>query len=298
MNKNEVIVITGPTASGKSNIAYELAIKINGEIISSDSMQVYKYLDIGTAKPSKEYLETVKHHLIDIVLPTEEFNVVMFKKLASEAIEDVLKRNKVPIVVGGTGLYLNSLIFNLDFSKNQGNEEKRKEYEEIVKTKGKDELYNLLKELDQESANRIHPNNVKRVIRAIEIAQEEKKHKYISTFSTYLKPLFNFKVYVINMNRAILYDRINKRVDEMFEEGLLEETQNLINKNLLTSKTASQAIGYKEVKSYLNNKISLNEAIELIKKNSRNYAKRQITWFKKIKDITWIENINDIKINI
>ena len=282
---DKILVLTGPTATGKTELSVEIAHRWDVEIISCDSMQVYKYMDIGTAKPPADILEKIPHHLIGYVEPDEEYNVVRFARDAKKAINDILSRGRLPVITGGSGLYLNSLIFDIDFSSKNEDPQFRKELQSL----DRNDLYDMLVSLDPEAAKRIHPNNVKRVIRALEIARYDKKHTYSSTFGKKASHGFDFLIFALTMKREHLYENINKRVEDMFEQGLIDETRKLIENGILKSKTALNAIGYKEVIRYLQNEIPLLEAKELIKKNTRNYAKRQMTWLRKIEGVRWLD---------
>ena len=280
--KNKVLIIAGPTAVGKTNLSIELAKKLNGEIVSTDSMQIYKYMDIGSAKITKEEMDGVKHHMIDVVDPDTPFSVAEYKNLASKCIEDIISRGKLPILVGGTGLYINALTCNMDFTEAESDIEYRKELEELADKYGNEYIHKMLKDIDEKSYNDIHYNNRKRVIRALEVYKLT--NKPFSSFNIgdelYNGP-YDVKYFVLNMDREKLYDRINLRVDIMIKNGLIEECIRLKNMGYTSSMQSMQGIGYKEIFYYLENKISLNEAIELIKKGSRNYAKRQLTWFRR-----------------
>lgn len=291
--KKKIIIIAGPTASGKTNLGIELAKKINGEIISADSMQIYKYMDIGTAKPSEEEMQGIKHHLIDIIYPNEEFSVALFKQYADNAIEQIYSKGKIPIVVGGTGLYINSLTYSLNFSDSAPDKEYREHLENISKEYGAKYLHDMLKSVDPDAANNIHPNNVKRVIRALEVFKNTGKR--ISDYQSTTKqnePDYDFAYFCLDMPRDVLYDRINKRVDIMFNKGLIEEVKMLLSLGYSRDLQSMQAIGYKEVFDYLDGKISLDEVKNTIKQNSRRYAKRQLTWFRKDTRIYWLDVYN------
>ena len=297
----KIICVAGPTGSGKTSFAVALAKEYNGEIISADSMQIYKDMNIGTAKPDIDEMEGIPHHIMSIISPFEEFSVKDFVDLAKIKIDEILSKGKIPIVVGGTGLYINSLIDNVDFKESKGDEDLRKELLEISKEKGTEFLHNMLKEIDYDSYLRIHKNNVKRVIRAIEIykttgitmtEQIKMSKKIPSPYNT---------VYVgLNTDREIIYSRINKRVDNMIEKGLIEEVKKLYKSGLSLKYKSAQAIGYKEIIMYLEGNITKDEAIELIKKESRNYAKRQLTWFRKDERLKWIDisKYNTIKLQL
>lgn len=284
--KPKVIVIVGPTASGKTSASIKLAKKINGEIISADSMQIYKEMNIGTAKPTEDEKENIKHYLMDFVSPEETYNVTTYKKDAEKAIKEILSKNKVPIIVGGTGLYVSSLINGIEFSEVTEDIEYRDELTKLADEKGALYIYEMLKKVDPASAEIIDANNIRRVIRALEIYKVTGKTKSELDSESRKEVIYDYKVYGIDTPREMLYDRINVRVDKMLEDGLIEEVKNLIEKHSV-SKTAMQALGYKEVKEYFDEKISYDEMVEKIKLESRHYAKRQLTWFRKEKKIVW-----------
>lgn len=285
----DLFILAGPTAVGKTEISIKLAKELNGEIISCDSMQIYKEMDIGSAKITEEEMNGVPHYLIDILSPKEEFSVAAFKEKSETIIKDINSREKLPMVVGGTGLYINSLIFNYSFGDTNKDEEYRETLTKIAEEKGKEYVHNMLKDIDIESYNKLYPNDLKRVIRALEIYKVTNK-----TMSEYLKEQniydipYNVYYYVLNMDREKLYERINKRVDIMMEKGLLEEVKALKEKGYTKDMQSMKGIGYKELLSYLEGEISLERAVEMIKQFSRNYAKRQLTWFRKDKRVTWI----------
>ena len=289
MNKPKVIVICGPTASGKTALSIELAKKINGEIISSDSMQIYKDMDIGTAKPSQEEMQGIKHYMLDFVEPDRRYSVADFKKDAEKAIEEILEKGKVPIVVGGTGLYIDSLIYGIDYQYIQFDANYREELEERVLKEGLEILYNEAKQIDPQAMEKISPNDKKRILRVLEIYKVTGKTKTEQENESRKKGVkYDYKVFAINMDREKLYDRINKRVDIMMEQGLVQEVENLL-KKYKEFPTAMQGLGYKEVVEYLQGRITKEEMIEKVKIETRRYAKRQITWFKKNKQTIWIE---------
>ncbi|WFD12032.1 tRNA (adenosine(37)-N6)-dimethylallyltransferase MiaA [Tepidibacter hydrothermalis] len=289
MGRIPVVFIAGPTAVGKTDLSINLAKELNGEIISADSMQIYKYMDIGTAKITQEEMCGVKHYLIDEVEPDVEFSVVDFQKRAKKYIQEIYESGKIPIIAGGTGLYINSLIYEMDFTKSKGDTKLRDELQKEVDEYGVEYLHNKLKKLDEKSAKRIHPNNVKRVIRAIEVClQGDEK---IGDFKNDVK--FNENYYpiliVLNRDRKYLYERINKRVDIMINQGLLTEVNKLLKMGYDEKMTSMQAIGYKEVIKAIQEEYSIEYAIELIKRDSRRYAKRQITWFKRYDFAEWVD---------
>lgn len=282
-----LVVITGPTAVGKTDISIKLAKEIDGEIISADSIQVYKGLDIGSAKITEEEMDGVKHYLIDVLDPTEEFDIYTFKKMAEEAIDKIYVKGKIPIIVGGTGFYIQSVLYDVDFEETHVDMQYRIELEELVGLYGNDYIHKMLEEVDPEYAAGIHPNNVKRVIRALEFYHENNmplsEHNSEQKMN---KSPYNFAYYVLNDDREVLYDRINKRVDKMFDSGLVDEVKGL---GLDESSQSMQGIGYKEVLEYLNGNISEDECKELIKKNTRHFAKRQLTWFRHEKVVQMID---------
>lgn len=280
--KQKLLIIAGPTGVGKTELSIKLAKLLNGEVISADSMQIYKYMDIGSAKVTKDEMQGVKHHMIDVVLPSENFTVVDYKNMAEKEIKNVIEQNKLPIIVGGTGLYINSLTCNMNFTEAESDIEYRKYLEDLAIEKGNEYVHNLLKEIDPISYEKIHANNLKRVIRALEVYKVSgKPFSSFNDLETFYKSKYDIYYYVLTMNRDKLYDRINIRVDKMFSDGLLQECKNLKELGYNTTMQSMQGIGYKEVLYYLDNKITLEEAREMIKQGSRNYAKRQLTWFRK-----------------
>jgi tRNA dimethylallyltransferase len=291
---DNVVVIIGPTASGKTKLSIELAKIVNGEIVSADSMQIYKYMDIGTAKPDEKEREGIKHYLIDEVNPDQEFSVARFKELALKYINEIIKKGKVPIVTGGTGLYINSLIYNLEFSDTICDWDLRNKLAKEALEKGNEYIHNMLKEIDPVAAQKIHMNNVKRVIRAIEVYTYTNKPISVhQEESRRNPPEHNFILIGITMDRQKLYDRIDKRVDLMFENGLVKEVEKLVEMGYDKSTIAMQGLGYKEILAYLKKEMTLDEAIEILKRDTRRYAKRQITWFKKLENIFWI-NVDEL----
>ena len=289
MNKPKVIVICGPTASGKTALSIELAKKINGEIISSDSMQIYKDMDIGTAKPSKEEMQGIQHYLLDFVEPSQRYSVAEFKKDAEKAIEEILQKGKTPIIVGGTGLYVDSLIYGIEYQTIEFDEQYRKQLEERVEKEGLETLYNEAKKIDPQAIEKISANDKKRILRILEIYKATGKNKTEQELESRKNGVkYDYKVFAINMDREKLYERINKRVDIMIENGLIEEVEKLLEK-YKEFPTAMQGLGYKEVIEYLQGKVSKEEMIENIKRETRRYAKRQLTWFRKNKQTIWIE---------
>ncbi len=286
---DNVIVIVGPTASGKTKVSIELAKAINGEIISADSMQIYKHMDIGTAKPTPEEMQGINHFLIDEVTPDQEFSVVKYQSLALNYIDKITKKNKIPIIVGGTGLYINSLIYNIQFMDIDTNWELRKDLQSLAEEKGNEFLHDELKKIDTKAAKRIHVNDTKRIIRAIEVYKMTNKNiSYYQELSRSKPPIHNFIIFGLKMDREKLYNRINKRVDQMVEKGLVNEVKNLVKMGYDKYSIAMQGLGYKEILWYLKGKATLNEVVDLLKRDTRRYAKRQLTWFNRINEINWV----------
>lgn len=293
MNKIPIIILTGPTAVGKTDLSIELAKSLDAEIISADSMQLYEYMDIGSAKVTKEEMDSIKHFMIDEVKPDYPFSVSEFQQRAKEYIEDIHARGKNIIVTGGTGLYLNSLIYDMDFGKSKANAELRDKLQLELDEYGQDFMHNKLRELNEEVANRIHKNNTKRVIRALEVELSGEK---MNDFTKDLKYNENYYpiIIVLNRDRENLYNRINLRVDIMLENGLIDEVKDLLDMRYTKDLVSMQGIGYKEIIKYLDGEYSYEEAVEIIKRDSRRYAKRQITWFKRYKEASWfdVEKLN------
>lgn len=293
MKKNTILIITGPTASGKTKLGIDCANLFSGEIISADSMQIYKDLNIGTAKPDEKELSMAKHHLIDVVKPNEEFSVQQFVTNADKIIEDLFKKKKLPIIVGGTGLYIRSLIYPYSFCKAPKNEKIREKYNNLLKVKGKEYIYSLLQEKDPIACEKIHINDTKRVIRALEICETTGASKSEANVEE-LTPKYNYIFIALNMPRDQLYERINQRVEVMFNQGLLSEIEGLKQQNIINKENQSmQAIGYKEFFDYFDGKIDINDVKEQIAKNSRNYAKRQITFIKGFKNVNWFNPLTE-----
>ena len=298
MQKDKVIVICGPTASGKTALSIELAKKVNGEIISCDSMQIYKDMNIGTAKPTIEEMQGIKHYLLDFVSPNERYSVADFKKDAKNAIKEILSKGKVPIIVGGTGLYLDSLIYEIEYQNIEFDENYRKELEQEVEEKGLEELYEQAKKIDQVAIEKISKNDKKRILRILEIYHATGKNKTEQEIESRKNEVeYDYKVYAISWDREELYARINKRVDLMIEQGLIDEVKNILQK-YEQFPTAMQGLGYKEVVDYLKGNCTKQEMIEKIKMETRRYAKRQMTWFRKNKQTIWIQGNNSIQNNI
>ncbi|NLK94134.1 MAG: tRNA (adenosine(37)-N6)-dimethylallyltransferase MiaA [Clostridiales bacterium] len=289
-NKDKILVIAGPTASGKSDLAVSLAKSLNGEIISADSMQIYKYMNIGSAKISKDEMENIKHYMIDIVDPKEEFSVSQYKEQGDIAIKEILAKGKLPIIVGGTGLYINALTCNMNFSDTEKDEEYRNYLEALANEKGNEYIHEMLKNIDPISYNNIHYNNRKRVIRALEVYKlTSKPFSSYNAGDDFYNSNYDVHYYVLNMEREALYNKINERVDIMINKGLVEECRKLKEMGYTKDMQSMQGIGYKEIFYYLEGSISLNEAIEMIKQGTRNYAKRQLTWFRRDKRAEFLD---------
>ena len=297
MQKQKVIVIGGPTASGKTSLSIELAKKINGEIISADSMQIYKDMNIGTAKPEKEEMQGIQHYMLDFISPEERYSVADYKKEAKRAIKEILEKGKVPIVVGGTGLYIETLIYEIEFPSIETDLEYRKELEKIVEEKGLEYLYNKAQKIDKIAMEKISINDKKRILRVLELYHQTGKTKTQLDEESKKEPEYDYKLFAIDMDRKILYDRINKRVDIMLEKGLVQEVENIC-KKYNEFPTAMQGLGYKEVVEYLEGQATYEEMVEKIKTESRRYAKRQLTWFRKYENLVWLNGLESTEKNI
>ncbi|SHI30565.1 tRNA (adenosine(37)-N6)-dimethylallyltransferase MiaA [Parasporobacterium paucivorans] len=286
--KKPLVVLTGPTSVGKTDLSIRLARQINGEIISADSIQVYRYMDIGSAKISPEEMQGITHHLIDEIDPDEEFNVVRFKELTQKYLDDIYSKNKIPIIVGGTGFYIQSVLYDIDFTDAVEDISIRRELEEILDRKGKFFLHQLLADADIESARKIHYNNTRRVIRALEFYRltGNKISEHNSIQQGNASP-YNFAYFVLNRDRRQLYDNIDFRVEKMLKDGLMEEVRHLLEMGYSRDLISMQGVGYKEMAAYMDGESSLDETVDLIKKNTRHFAKRQITWFKREKKVIW-----------
>ena len=288
--KDSLIILTGPTAVGKTDLSIRLAKAVDGEIISADSIQVYKDMDIGSAKITTDEMNGVRHHLIDVLYPYEDFNVVTFKKMADDAISDIRSRGKVPIITGGTGFYIQAVLYDIDFKENE-DDGYRAFLEKLLEEEGALYLHDMLKEIDEKSAQDIHFNNSKKVIRALEYYHQtgEKISEHNKAERAKSSP-YNYAYFVLNCDRSKLYKRIEKRIDIMLEQGLVGEVQSLINKYKLTSDMVSmQGLGYKEIYAYLKGEISIDEAVYILKRDTRHFAKRQLTWFRREKDVLWVD---------
>ena len=284
--KPKVIVIVGPTASGKTSASINVAKKLNGEIISADSMQIYREMNIGTAKVTKEEADGIKHYLVDVVNPDEVFNVTKYKEMAEAAIEEIIAKGKTPIIVGGTGLYVSTLINGIEFAEVGEDVEYREQMTALAEEKGAEYLHNELRKVDPDAADAIEMNNIRRVVRALEIFKLTGKTKTQLDIESRKEVKYDYRVYGIDTPREELYNRINIRVDKMFEEGLLEEVKH-VNEKYKISSTAIQGLGYKEVIEYIDGKVTYDEMIEKLKMETRRYAKRQLTWFRREEQIKW-----------
>ena len=294
----KVIVICGPTASGKTGLSIELAKRIKGEVISADSMQIYQEMDIGTAKPNKEEQQGVKHYLMDFVSPEERYSVADYKRDAKQAIKEILKKGKTPIVVGGTGLYVDSLIYEIEYPNIEFDEAYRTELEQRVKAEGLEKLYKEAEKIDPEATKKISENDEKRILRILEIYHATGKTKTQQEVESRKNPVeYDYQVYALKWDRELLYERINKRVDLMLEQGLVEEVQGIIKRHQKFP-TAMQGLGYKEVVEFLKGNTTQEEMIEKIKMETRRYAKRQMTWFRKNKQTKWLDGQASIPENI
>lgn len=298
VKQQKVIVICGPTATGKTSLSIEVAKRLNGEIVSADSMQIYKEMTIGTAKPTKEEMQGIPHHLIDCILPDKRYSVAEYKKDAIDAIDEIVKKGKIPIVVGGTGLYINSLVYGIDYPEIEVDMEYRDKLESIAEHEGLEKLYEMAKNIDEKAIETISKNDKKRICRVLEIYHTTGKTKTQQEIESRKNgPKYNYLVFGINMDREKLYDRINKRVDIMIENELIEEVKQILAK-YKEFPTAMQGLGYKEVVEYLDGNLSKDEMIEKIKMETRRYAKRQLTWFRRYENITWIDGLDSIQNNI
>ncbi len=289
--KKPLIILTGPTAVGKTALSIALAKAVNGAVISADSMQVYKYMDIGSAKITREEMQGVPHYLIDEFMPQEEFNIVLFQKYAKSYMEEIYEKGQIPILTGGTGFYIQSVVYDIDFSREEADKSYRKELEDLSREKGALCLYEMLKEKDPKAAEEIHPNNIKRVIRALEYYHEnggEKISEHNKKEREKSSP-YNFAYFVLNDEREKLYQAIETRVDDMISRGLTGEVEKLKKMGCKKGMVSMQGLGYKEILSYLNGEISLEEAVYIIKRDTRHFAKRQLTWFGREKDVIWME---------
>ena len=294
--KIPLIVVAGPTASGKTSLAIDIAKALDGEIVCADSMQIYKYMDIGTAKATKEEQAQCPHHLMDIVEPDCEFSVADYTELAHKTISDIVSRGKTPIMCGGTGLYIDSVVNDVEFGEFENDYNLRRELEELAKKEGPQKLIDILSKFDVESAKKLHPNNLKRIIRAIEFYKVSgipiSEHQHMTKLK---ESRYNAVEFIIDRERCELYDRINRRVDIMMNEGLTDEVNMLIGRGYSPELNSMQGIGYKELIAYFDGKSTLDEAVDAIKQNSRRYAKRQLTWFRRNENIHWLSPDNALE---
>lgn len=291
MDRKPLIILAGPTAVGKTSLSIRLAKETGGEIISADSMQVYRHMDIGSAKITKEEMEGVPHYLVDVLEPEEEFNVVRFQQMAKEAAERIWEKGKIPLVVGGTGFYIQALLYDIDFTENDGDESYRRQLEQKASDEeGASELYEMLKAVDLKAAQEIHPRNIKRIVRALEFYHQtgKKISEHNETQRQKSSP-YNYAYFVLTDERSRLYERIDQRVDLMMEQGLLDEVRYLKERGVRKDSTAMQGLGYKELYAYLEGEYPLDEAVRIIKRNTRHFAKRQLTWFKRERDVIWTD---------
>ena len=288
-DKKPLIILTGPTAVGKTELSLKLAKAVNGEMISADSMQVYRFMDIGTAKIMPEEMQGIPHHLIDVLEPTEDFNVVIFQQMAKQAMEQIYAKGKIPIVVGGTGFYIQALLYDTEFEETEESVY-RKELTKYYEQHGAHMLHERLKEIDSVSYETIHENNVKRVIRALEFYHDTGYPISVhNTEQRQKESPYNFEYFVLNDKRELLYDRIEKRIDIMIDDGLVEEVRKLLSMGCTKDMVSMQGLGYKEIIPYLQGECSLEEAIYILKRDTRHFAKRQLTWFRREKEVTWVD---------
>ena len=293
--KQPLIILTGPTAVGKTALSIRLAKAIGGEIISADSMQVYRHMDIGSAKVTKEEMDGVPHHLIDVLEPEEEFNVVVFKQMATEALAGIYSRGNIPIVAGGTGFYIQALLYDIDFKENEEGSAIRAELEALAQSEGNLRVHAMLQEIDPKAAGQIHPNNIKRVIRAIEYFRQTGEQISVHNEAERGKQSpYHFLYYAVTTDRSLLYRRIDSRVDQMMENGLVEEVRRLKERGCHRGLTSTQGLGYKEILDYLNGACTLEEAVYVLKRDTRHFAKRQLTWFKRERDVRFL-NLPDFE---
>ena len=291
MNQREpLLILTGPTSVGKTNLSVALAKKVNGEIISADSMQVYRHMDIGSAKIKPEEMQGVPHHMLNILEPTESFHIALFQKLAKQYIREIRQRGHLPILVGGTGFYIQSVLYDIDFTQEEGDGSYREELEALMQEKGEEYLHAMLRKVDEASAMSIHPNNRKRMIRALEYyhltGQKISEHNEVQREK---ESIYQSCYFVLNDDREKLYARIDERVDKMLTDGLVEEVTRLMEKGCRRDMVSMQGLGYKEILDYLSGEITLERAVYLIKRDTRHFAKRQLTWFRREKEVIWLE---------
>ncbi len=295
MMKQPLIILTGPTAAGKTDTSIALAKAVDGEIISADSMQVYRHMDVGSAKIRPEEMDGIPHHLIDVLEPEEDFNVVRFQELAKRAIGEICSKGKIPILVGGTGFYIQAVLYDIDFTENDGDMSYRASLEETARREGAEYLHGMLEKVDPEAAEQIHAHNVKKVIRALEFhhqtGQKISEHNAREREKT---SVYNSAYFVLTQDRSVLYEKIDRRVDQMMEAGLLDEVRALKARGLDKNCVSMQGLGYKEILAYLDGAYSLDEAVRIIKRDTRHFAKRQLTWFRREKDVIWIDKTGSV----
>ena len=295
MMKQPLIILTGPTAAGKTDTSIALAKAVDGEIISADSMQVYRHMDIGSAKIRPEEMDGIPHYLIDVLEPEEEFNVVRFQELAKRAIREICSKGKIPILVGGTGFYIQAVLYDINFTENDGDMSYRASLEETARREGSEYLHGMLEKVDPEAAEQIHAHNVKKVIRALEFhhqtGQKISEHNAREREKT---SVYNSAYFVLTQDRSVLYEKIDRRVDQMMEAGLLDEVRALKARGLDKNCVSMQGLGYKEILAYLDGAYSLDEAVRIIKRDTRHFAKRQLTWFRREKDVIWIDKTGSV----
>ena len=288
--KKPLIVLTGPTAVGKTKLSIALAKAVNGEIISADSMQVYRYMDVGSAKITPDEMDGVPHHLVDVLDPTEDFNIVLFQQLAKKSMEEIYSKGRIPILVGGTGFYIQAITRDIDFTQSEQDDSYRKELEALAAEKGSSFLHDMLASVDPKSAEDIHENNVKRVIRALEFYKQNgtRISEHNEEQKEHVSP-YNLAYFVLNAPRPLLYERIDARVDEMLKNGLVEEVKNLHRMGCHREMVSMQGLGYKEILSWLGGEYPYEEAIRILKRDTRHFAKRQLTWFRREGEVTWVD---------
>ena len=288
--KKPLIVLTGPTAVGKTKLSIALAKAVNGEIISADSMQVYRYMDVGSAKITPDEMDGVPHHLVDVLDPTEDFNIVLFQQLSKKSMEEIYSKGRIPILVGGTGFYIQAITRDIDFTQSEQDDSYRKELESLAAEKGSSFLHDMLASVDPKSAEDIHENNVKRVIRALEFYKQNgtRISEHNEEQKEHVSP-YNLAYFVLNAPRPLLYERIDARVDEMPKNGLVEEVKNLQRMGCHREMVSMQGLGYKEILSWLGGEYPYEEAIRILKRDTRHFAKRQLTWFRREREVTWVD---------
>lgn len=288
--KKPLIVLTGPTAVGKTKLSIALAKAVNGEIISADSMQVYRYMDVGSAKITPDEMDGVPHHLVDVLDPTEDFNIVLFQQLAKKSMEEIYAKGRIPILVGGTGFYIQALTRDIDFTQSEQDDSYRQELETLAAEKGNTFLHDMLASVDPKSAEDIHENNVKRVIRALEFYKQNgtRISEHNEEQKEHVSP-YNLAYFVLNAPRPLLYERIDARVDEMLKNGLVEEVKTLQRMGCHRGMVSMQGLGYKEILAWLEGEYPYNEAVRILKRDTRHFAKRQLTWFRREGEVTWVD---------